>query len=105
MNLFEYVKGSHESYPEDQFMAESLILCFEGKYRVCYVRKKLQNGGMFWDVLSSSVKQNGEKKYLKSFSQDSNFLAEDIKHFLDGRGWEKGGFIAKKQEKDDQLPF
>lgn len=101
MNIFEYVNGSHESYPEDQFIAESLILCFEGKYRVAYVRKKMQNGGMFWDVISASARLNGEKKYIKSFSQDSNFLAEDIKHFLDNRGWEKGGSVAKS----DQLPF
>jgi len=102
MNIFEYVNGSHEKYPEDQFMLESVVLCFDAKYRVTYVRKKMQNGGMFWDVISASAKVNGEKKYLKSFSQDSNFLAEDIKHFLDTRGWEKGGRVAQK---DDQLPF
>jgi hypothetical protein len=102
MSSFEYVDGSYERYPEDQYTAESLILCFDGKYRVTYVRKKMQNGGMFWDVCSASVKQNGAKKYLKGFSQDSNFLAEDIKHFLDNRGWQKGGSVAQKS---DQLPF
>jgi hypothetical protein len=101
MNVFEYVNGSHDSYPEDQFIAESLVLCFEGKYRVAYVRKKTKNGGMFWDVISTSVKQHGESKFLKSFSQDSNFLSEDIKHFLDSRGWEKGGSVAK----NDEMPF
>ncbi len=102
MNVFEYVNGSHEAYPEDQFVAESLVLCFDGKYRVTYVRKKMQNGGMFWGEISASVKQHGEEKYLKSFSQDSNFLAEDIKAFLDNRSWEKGGRVAQK---DDLLPF
>jgi hypothetical protein len=101
MNIFEYVKGSHESYPEDQFIMESVVLCFEGKYRICYARKKMQNGGMFWDVLSASVKYHGDKKYLKSFSQDSNFLTEDIKHFLDSRGWEGGENVQKA----DQMPF
>lgn len=101
MNIFEYVNGSHDTYPEDQFIAESLVLCFENKYRVTYIRKKTKTGGMFWGEISASVKQNGESKFLKSFSQDSNFLSDDIKHFLDSRGWEKGGSVAKS----DQLPF
>jgi len=102
MNGFEYVNGSHENYPQDSYNAESLVLCFDGKYRVTYIRKKMKNGGMFWDVLSASVDHRGEKKYLKAFSQDSNFLAEDIKHFLESRSWEKGGSDAQKI---DQLPF
>jgi hypothetical protein len=69
----------------------------------------MQNGGMFWDVISASVKHNGQKKYLKSYSQDSNFLAEDIKHFLDSRGWEKsvhtGGSVAQNSKSDDEVPF
>jgi len=100
MNAFEFV--SHESFPEDQYVAEAVVICLDGKYRVTYVRKKTQNGGMFWDVLSSAVTQHGQKKYLKSFSQDSNFLAEDIKHFLESRPWEKGGRIVQKDEK---VPF
>lgn len=102
MNVFEFVKGSHEMYPEDQFVAESVTLCFDGKYRVVYLRKKMQNGGMFWDVMSASVKFHGEKKYLKAFSQDSNFLSEDIKHFLDNRGFEKEVASVKSS---DSLPF
>lgn len=102
MNIFEYVAGSHEKYPEDKYIRESLMLCFEGKYRIVYVRKNMQNGGMYWDTISAGVQKNGDKKYLKSFTQDSNFLAEDIKHFLDTRGWEKGGRV---EQKDDQLPF
>lgn len=100
MNVFDFV--SHEAYPEDQYIAESVTLCFEKKYRVTYIRKKMQNGGMFWGEISASVTKHGEKKYLKSFSQDSNFLAEDIKAFLDSRSWEKGGSFAQK---DEQLPF
>lgn len=102
MSAFDFI--SHESYPQDQYIAESVVLCFEKKYRVTYVRKKMQNGGMFWAEISASVTKNGEKKYLKSFSQDSNFLADDIKAFLENREWEhKGGHIA--QEKSDNLPF
>src|ERR1700743_2327124 len=102
MNIFEYVNGSHETYPEYQYIAESLLLCFGGKYRIAYVRKKLQNSGMFWDDVSVSGKHPCVKKNTKAFSEDSNFLAEDIKHFLDNRGWEKGGSVAQKSE---QLPF
>lgn len=101
MSTFEYVNGSNEKYPYDQFTAESIALCFDGKYRVVYVRKKMKNGGMFWDVVTTAVTQNGGKKYLKGFAQDSNFLAEDIKSFLEGRSWEKGG----KSEEREQLPF
>src|SRR5580693_5380575 len=100
MSAFEFI--SHESFPEDQYIAEAVVICLEGKYRVTYIRKKMQNGGMFWDVISAAVKHLGEKKYLKSYSQDSNFLAEDIKHFLESRSWEKGGRIAQK---NDEVPF
>ena len=86
MSAFEFV--NHESYPEDKYIAESVTLClFDSKCRVTYVRKKLQNGGMFWSEISAAVQVQGDKKYLKGFSQDSNFLAEDIKAFLDGRQW------------------
>lgn len=101
MSTFEFV--SHEVYPEDQYTAESVVLCFDGKYRVTYLRKKMQNGGMFWDVLSSSVKCNGEKKFLKGFSQDSNFLNEDIKTFLTNRSWDRS--VCEVERKADDLPF
>ena len=104
MSAFDFV--SHESYPDDEYTKEAVVLCMEKKHRVTYVRKKMQNGGMFWDVISSAVKVNSsEKKYLKSYSQDSNFLHEDIKAFLDSRSWEsgKGGQLAQKS--DDQVPF
>lgn len=99
MSAFEFV--SHESFPEDAYIAEAVVFCIDDKHRVTYIRKKMKNGGMFWDVISASVKQNGESKFLKSYSQDSNFLAEDIKHFLDSRAWEKG----KVQQKEMELPF
>jgi hypothetical protein len=69
----------------------------------------MQNGGMFWDVISAAVKQHGEKKYLKGFSQDSNFLNEDIKAFLESRSWEKGrsgGSVAPTPKiENDDVPF
>ncbi len=112
---FDFV--SHEAYPEDQYIAEAATLCFEGKYRVTYVRKKLQNGAMFWGEISAAVKHKGEKKYLKAFSQDSNFLQDDIKAFLEARSWEKcgarsahtastgGGSLARKEEVQEEIPF
>lgn len=102
--MFEFI--NHESFPQDAYIAEAVTLCFEKKYRVTYVRKKMQNGGMYWSEIAASVMKNGEKKYLKSFSQDSNFLAEDIKAFLENRTWErKGGSVAQKNDKNDDLPF
>jgi hypothetical protein len=107
MSTFEFI--SHESFQEDQYIAEAVILCFEGKYRVTYIRKKMQNGGMFWGEISAGVMKNGEKKYLKSFSQDSNFLQDDIKAFLEGRSWEKAGYSAQNQKSreadDSSVPF
>lgn len=120
MNGFDFV--SHESYPEDEYTKESVVLCIDKKHRVTYIRKKMQNGGMFWDVISAGVKHAGEKKFLKSYSQDSNFLQEDIKHFLENRSWENsvkdsrpvqldmmtGGAVAQKDDKrrsDDEIPF
>jgi hypothetical protein len=100
MSAFDFI--SHESFPEDEYTKEAVVLCIEKKHRVTYVRKKMQTGAMFWDVISASVKQQGEKKYLKSYSQDSNFLQEDIKHFLESRSWEKGGRVAYQS---DEVPF
>lgn len=87
MSMFSFV--SHEKFPEDQFTKEIVYLLLEDKYRIAYVRKKMQNGGMFWDVMSIGVSKHGKKHYYKSFMQDSNFLAEDIKDFLEKRKWEK----------------
>lgn len=102
MSAFDFV--SHESYPEDKFICESAVICVENKYRVVYVRKVMQNGGKFWDEISASVSQNGEKKYLKSWKADSNFLRDDIIAYLDSRAWEKGkgGSIAQES---DNMPF
>jgi hypothetical protein len=107
MSTFEFV--SHENYPEDEYTKEAVVLCIEKKHRVTYVRKKMTNGGMFWDVISAAVKHHGEKKYLKSYSQDSNFLYEDIKSYLENRSWEKGGQAGSiqnsKSEKFEDIPF
>ena len=101
MNGFDFV--SHESFPEDEHTKEAVVLCIDKKHRVTYVRKKTQNGSMFWDVISAAVRKDGEKKYLRSYSQDSNFLHGDIKHFLDNREWEKqGGRVAYQS---DDTPF
>lgn len=103
MSSFEFV--NHESYPEDQYIAESVTICLDNKHRVIFVRKKTQKGGMFWDVISASVTHHGEKKYLKAYSQDSNFLREDIMHFLDTRAWEARSAIPAKSEEQIEMPF
>jgi hypothetical protein len=102
MSAFDFV--SHESYPDDEYTKEAVVLCIDKKHRVTYVRKKMSSGGMYWDVISAGVKHKGEKKYLKAYSQDSNFLHDDIKHFLESRAWEsgKGGQVA---DVSDQVPF
>jgi len=63
MSAFEFI--SHETYPEDEYTKESVVLCIDQKHRVTYIRKKLQNGGMFWDVISAAVKKNGEKNIFE----------------------------------------
>lgn len=103
MTSFEFV--SHESYPEDKFVCESAVICIEGKYRVVYIRRVLQTGARFWDEVSASVTVNGEKKYLKSWQADSNFLRNDIIAYLNDRRWEKGGSFVQKDEKTDECPF
>lgn len=100
MSAFDFV--SHESFPQDQYIMEAVTICLEGKHRVVFIRKKMKNGGMFWDVPSVTVTQHGQKKYLKSYSQDSAFLKDDIMAFLEGRAWEKGRSVAKKS---DEIPF
>ena len=103
MSVFSFV--SHEKFPNDQYVKEVVFLCFENKYRVAYLRKKMQNGGMFWDVISASVQvqHSDKKKHIKSFTQDSNFLNDDIKDFLDNRKWEQGSY--QKKQDADEIPF
>lgn len=97
---FEFI--SHESYPEDEYTKEAVVLCLDNKHRVTYIRKKMPNGGMFWDVISLGVRQHGGKKYLRAYSQDSRFMEEDIKDFLEKRSWDN----SKKIESiDDAVPF
>ena len=78
MSAFDFV--NHESYPEDQYIAESVTLCFEGKsnkFRVTYIRKKLQNGGMFWGEISAAVTKGGEKKYQEVNSPNNAMINYD----------------------------
>jgi len=104
---FEFV--SHEEFPEDEFTKEAVTVCFEGKYRICYLRKQIQNGGKFWTIMQTNVKKNGASVKLKSFIPSDNFLNEDIMHFLETRGWEHlPKTIAPKAEftkSDDEVPF
>jgi hypothetical protein len=95
MSQFELV--SHEMHPEDNYITESAVVCIDGKYRVTFLKKKMQTGGMFWDVPSTAVMQGGVKKYLKSVEFDSNFLKSDILKFLDG--------LKAKEQNDDSIPF
>lgn len=104
MGNFDFV--SHDIFPDDEYTKEAVVLCIDSKHRVTYIRKKTQNGGLFWDVMSIPVKCYGEKKYLKAYSQDSNFLKEDIKHFLETRAWEKKDQAAQSFKScDDEMPF
>lgn len=106
MTLFEFV--SYESFPEDEYTKEAVVLCLEGKYRVGYVRRTLQNGSMFWSVASTSAKKNGKKVFISGFEADSNFLNKDIMNFLNERSWESKSIFEPKSMKDlknDELPF
>lgn len=100
---FEFV--SHQSYPDDEYIEEIVYLCFDNKYRIAYVRKKTKNGGLFWSVPSIYVKTNGEKEFLPTFLQDSNFLEKDIKTFLDNRSWESKKLETSEPMIQDDLPF
>ena len=79
---------SSEKFTEDQYIKEIVYLCLEGKYRIAYVRKVAKNGGQFWGVITAGISKNGGKQYYESFIQDSKFLEDDIKHFLEKRSWD-----------------
>jgi len=114
MSRIEFV--SHDSFPEDEYTKELVYICIDGKYRVAYVRKKSQTGGLFWSVASLGLSRNGKKEYYPAFIQDSNFLDRDIKDFLEKRKWEPSGsqnpLVAperknelQKPENEPELPF
>ena len=103
MSMFDFI--SHEKFPEDEYTKEAVVLCIEKKHRVTYVRKKMQNGGMFWDVISAGVRQDGKKKYLPAYAQDSKFLDDDIKKFLNNREWEKKSCLPQNEPKNEDVPF
>lgn len=95
MSKIEFI--SHEYFPDDEYTKELVYLCLEQKFRVAYVRKKAKNGGMFWGVASLGATKNGQKEYYPAFVQDSNFLEQDIKEFLEKRKWESGQRSATAQ--------
>lgn len=98
---FKYVENSHQVYPEDEYIKESLYILFDDKYRVLYVRKKSSKGGMFWSVASAGFKLQGEKIYLDSFESDSKFLEKDVKNFLESRAWDSNKVLSVSED----LPF
>lgn len=112
MTKIEFI--SHEDFPEDEYTKELVYICLEGKYRFAFVRKKAQNGGLFWSAVSVGVMKGGRKEYFPAFLQDSNFLERDIKDFLEKRKWEPsrsalGQTMPKitnldETEADDDLP-
>lgn len=91
---------SHQEFPEDPYTKELVYLEIEDKYRVAYVRKPGKNGGLFWTVPTISALKDGVKNYFDSFMQDSSFLDQDIKNFLNTRAWEK-----KSVHNSDEIPF
>lgn len=111
MSKIEFI--SHDHFPEDEYTKELLYLCLEGKYRIAYVRKKANNGGLFWSVASVGAKRNGQKEYFPAFLQDSNFLEKDIKDFLEKRKWEGPSVFSITENpqsmdevaQNEQLPF
>ena len=80
---------SHEEFSEDLYISELVYLLIDEKYRVAYVRKQAKNGGKFWTVPTVSVTKDRNKVYFDSFMQDSAFLEQDIKSFLENRSWEQ----------------
>jgi len=106
MTKIEFV--SHDEFPEDEYTKELVYLSLDGKYRVAYIRKKMQNGGMFWSVASIGATRHGKKEFFPAFLQDSNFLEKDIKDFLEKRKWEtsvhKPTSMSEVAEQSD-LPF
>lgn len=94
---------SHDNFPEDEYVKELVYLCLDEKFRVAYARKKSQNGGLFWSVVSLGVKRNGQKEYFPAFLQDSNFLEKDIKDFLEKRKWEGQSVFAVASPKTQKM--
>ena len=104
MTQFEFV--SHERYPEDKYIKEVVYISLEGKYRVGYVYKTMQNGGGFWDVMGAGVSVRGKKEYLKGVKYADSFLQEDIKEFLQKRKWESGRSTSRSEVAENgDLPF
>lgn len=97
MSKIEFI--SHDSFPDDEYVKELVYICLDDKFRVAYVRKKSQNGGMFWSVANVGVKRGGQKEYFPAFLQDSNFLEKDIKDFLDKRKWEGQSVFTQTTQK------
>jgi hypothetical protein len=97
---------SSELFPSDDYIKEIVYICLEGKYRVAYVRKKAQNGGLFWTISTIGVNKDGKKEYFPAFIQDSNFLERDIKDFLEKRKWEeKPKSIYAPPKSQSEMPF
>jgi hypothetical protein len=112
MSKFEFVK--HERFIDDKYIKEIVYILVNG-CRHAFVHKVMQNGGSYWDVLSTTVTNQGEKEtYKAAYFQDS-FVMDDIKDYLKKRKWENGYQAAPSvQERptsmsevaeNDQLPF
>lgn len=96
--MFEFV--NHESFPEDDWVKELVVLRFEGKYNIGFVRRK-DKFGMNWRSMSVGVNQEGKKKYFEAFTADSKAIEGAVKSFLEERSWERKS--SKPAESD--LPF
>jgi hypothetical protein len=100
MNNFEFI--SHESFPEDNFIKEVVLLEFQlftkneqGRdvlipFAMPMARKpNSQTGGLYWDFLFISPKKNGKGVAFRAKTDSEKFNRRVIQ-YLENREWEKG---------------
>lgn len=73
---------SYKEYPSDQYTKAIATIRIDDKHVVSYAKKMTKNGNEFWAPATHSVTENGEKKYVEGYLNDSRSVDREIMDFV-----------------------
>lgn len=73
---------SYKEYPSDQYTKAIATIRIDSKHVVSYAKKLTKQGNEFWAPATHNVTENGEKKYVEGYLNDSRSVDREIMDFV-----------------------
>lgn len=85
MNELKYEFLSYEAFPDDQYVKEVVVVCFNGLLILPYQNVNTKNGGSFWCFPGMAATKHGEKKRFNGEFDSKSFkikFENDLEGFI-----------------------